>query len=305
MNQDLKKIFQDYLIKENLVNKKLLLCISGGIDSRVLFDLALKTVDLQNLAVFHLDHNTRDTSKKDFLFVENLCLESKIQFFGETLPSFKDSIKRKKGKEEFWRKERKKRTDALTKKWKAKRVLTAHQSSDFCETMIFRMTKGTGLSGLFPFDISTKPLWQISRNQIEIYAEKNKLEWVEDPSNENLDLERNLIRKKIVPHLRKITPNLEQVFLREAQIFRNTQNFIDKSILNLVDFESQTIELKKFQKLPIILQQEFLRKVAKKTPSFSEIKDCLKWLNNKPNGGSTKKVGESKILLKKGQLKWE
>lgn len=303
--KNLETIFKNFLKIENLVNKKLLLCVSGGVDSRVLFNIALKTVKPQNLAVFHLDHNTRESSQNDFNFVEKLCSESNIKFFGEVLPCLQNSTKMKKGLEAFWREERKKRTKTIAKKWDAKRILTAHQASDFCETMIFRMTKGTGLSGLFPFDIATKPLWQISKSQIEAYAQENNLKWVEDPSNENLDLERNLIRKKIMPHLRKITPNLEKVFLREAQIFQNTQNFIDESIFKLVNLKNQKLELKSFQKFSLILQQEFLRKIAKKTPSFSEIEDCLKWLNKNPNGGSTKKIGETELLLNKGTLKWK
>ncbi len=301
----MEKIFTDFLKKESLLGKKLLLCVSGGVDSRVLLEIAVKSMDRKNLAVFHLDHALRSNSSKDFKFVKNLCKNNNINFFGETL---KTTVQ--KNKENYWREQRKNLSQKAAKEFGATKILTAHHATDFCETMIFRFTKGSGLSGLFPFDISTKPFWQIPKTEILKYAKEKKLSWREDPSNKNVDFNRNLIRNKVLPKLRNITQNLEKVFLHESEIFKETQAFLDLSLIEKLNFDKSfdfsygILDLNQFDNLPNILQKEFLRKIAQKTPSFSEVKDCLKWLKNNPKGNSKKEIGGRKVYLKKNILHW-
>ncbi len=284
--------------------------VSGGIDSCVLLHIAQKVVDRNNLAVFHLNHNLRKNSIQDFEFVEKLCKKYKVKFYGETLT--KQEIQ-PKNLESYWRKQRQNLVQKCAKDFEAKTILTAHHATDLVETMIFRLTKGCGVNGLSPFDTSTKPFWQIPKSELEKYAEKNKLEFHYDSTNDNLKYERNLIRKKILPELRKITPNLEKVFVKESQIFAETADFLDTFITtslldkgDLEDFsESQTsLPLSDFLSTPSIIQKEFLIKIAKSQPSFAEIEDCLKWLKNNPKGNSEKEIGRTKLRIKKNKIVW-
>ncbi len=302
----LEKLFIEFLKRENLAEKKILLAISGGIDSMVLLDTACKTVDPKHIAVFHLDHGARKQSRKDSEFVQKACTRPRsgvgspmnISFYGDKLDTVPS-----KNKEKSWRDERNTRSQDAAKHFGAKRILTAHHATDLVETMIFRLTKGTGLAGLSPFDITTKPFWNIPRSEIEAYAKKYKIKFVEDKSNNDIELERNLIRHKVVPHLRKITPNLEKVFVTEAEIFSETAKFVQLEMQR--HLKSRNIALEVFLGLHTILQKEFLRHIAKKTPSASEVDDCLKWICGKPKGNSIKSIGGTPLKIVSQKLTWK
>ncbi|MCF7905994.1 tRNA lysidine(34) synthetase TilS [Candidatus Gracilibacteria bacterium] len=298
----LEKTFIKFLKHENLTGKKLLLSVSGGVDSMVLLHVASKTISTALLSVFHLDHGARAQSKKDLLFVQKNCSIKKIKFYEEhlkTLPA--------KNREEFWRKERKRLSQKAQKDFGAVRILTAHHATDLVETMLFRLTKGCGAGGLSPFDTSTKPFWNVPKSDIEQYAKKYNVQYITDESNEDVTYERNLIRHKVVPELRKITPNLEKVFVTESEIFGETEKFIMHSVgtCHGMSLQTRNRALPEFLALPVILQSEFLRLIAKRPPSFDETSDCLRWLHNNPKGNSTKTIGGTKIQLKQNMLHWE
>jgi tRNA(Ile)-lysidine synthase len=295
---NLEKMFTEFLKREQLAERKILLSISGGVDSMVLFEVAQRTVNPKHLAVFHLDHGARKQSNKDCKFVHKSCSIKKIAFYGDKL-----DVVPEKNKEKSWRDERNHRSQDAAKHFGAKRILTAHHATDLVETMIFRLIKGTGLAGLSPFDISTKPFWNVPKSEIEMYAKKNKIKFVQDESNNDTEFERNLIRHKVVPHLRKITPNLEKVFVTEAEIFSETAKFVQLEMQR--HLQSKNIALIVFWELHPILQKEFLRHIASKTPSSSEVDDCLKWINGKPKGNSKKSIGGTPLKIVSGKLTWE
>jgi len=294
---DLEKTFTDFLKREKLEDQKLLVAVSGGVDSRVLLEVVNKFCVQDNVAVFHLDHGTRKKSATDCVFVKNLCAKKGIQFFSDQL-----SNQPEKNKENSWRDSRRAATKGVAEKWGAKRILTAHHATDLVETMIYRMTKGAGIDGMAPFDVSTKPFWRVPKSEIEEYARKHDLKFVVDESNRLNDFERNLIRNKVLPELRKITPNLEKVFVKNFEIFRDTKDFLDGELDERVPGKESPIKLKDFFALPAILQKEFLRKIARKTSSSSEIEDALKWLLNEPKGRSEKVVGGTKLEILEGEI---
>jgi len=296
--QKIHQIFTDFLARENLQSKKLLLAVSGGVDSRVLLEVASEICDSKNLAVFHLDHGARATSGADSEFVRGLCESRKIKFFHKKLEKIP-----KKNRENFWRKSRQNFAKKCAEKFSAARILTAHHATDLVETMIFRLAKGAGVFGLAsPLDPSGKPFLTIPKTELEQFARKNNLKFRSDESNTNCVHERNLIRLKILPELRKITPNLEKVFLRESQIFTEIAEFLNRQIWIS---GSQQIDLEGFLSLPIVLRREYLRKIATRTPSFSEIEDAMKWLENHPPGNSKKTVGGTKLRIFNGKLQWD
>ena len=275
--------------------------VSGGVDSRVLLDVASQVVPVSLLAVFHMDHGSRCSSARDASFVQEVCSKKGIRFYGARISSFPE-----KNKEAFWREARIKATEKARKDFGAERILTAHHATDLAETMIFRLVKGSGMLGLRPFYFAAKPFWNVAKLELEIYASKHHIEYVEDETNNDLDIQRNLIRHKVLPELRKITPNLEAVFVRESVLFGELITFVNEELQRGygAHLEKKSISLKKFLGLPSFLQQEFLRKVAAKTPSFSEVEDCLRWLRGNPLGNSKKSIGDVELRLEKGEVVW-
>ncbi|MBT3349569.1 tRNA lysidine(34) synthetase TilS [bacterium] len=297
MKNLVESAFQNFIARESLAEKKIVLMISGGVDSTVLLHVAAKFLKSENLAILHVNHKTRAACDAEQIFVEKMCKKLSIKFFVQKLAKLPQ-----KNQESWWRAEREKcKTDVL-KKFGATRALTAHHATDLAETMIWRLTKGCGVSGLSPFEISTKPFWEISKSEIEKYARAKKLSWCEDFSNLNTNFERNLIRHEILPVLRKVTPNLEKVCVAESKIFGAAANFLETK---LPEISENKILLTNFLALPEILQTEFLRKIARQIPSSSEIDDCLRWLQNSPQGGTQKTIGGTPLAFRAKILSWK
>lgn len=292
---NLETIVNKFLFHEHIEGENIGIAVSGGVDSIALLHLIRKCANPEQIFVLHVHHGTRSQCDTEWDMVEKMCKTLKIKFIGKKIANIPQ-----KNQESLWRNERKNFFEKCVKTHSLNRVLTAHHATDLVETMIWRLTKGCGVSGLSPFDISTKPLWNIAKTDIEKYAKENNLKWCEDESNLNTNFERNLIRHEVLPNLRKITPNLEQVFVRESEIFSDVSNFIKRSLPNI-----DPIERKKFLELSPTIQSEFLRRIAKKTPSASEIEDCLRWISGDIKGGSEKMIGGTKITFKEKFLKWE
>ena len=99
--------------------------------------------------------------------------------------------------------------------------MTAHHKDDQVETIIFRFFRGTGLNGLKGIpawrkdgnSLFHRPLLDIHKGELYEYAQKNKLEWVEDESNKDINISRNFIRNKLVPEIKKKWPNVEKSIL--------------------------------------------------------------------------------------------
>lgn len=93
-------------------------------------------------------------------------------------------------------------------------LLTAHHMNDQAETLLLNMMRGSGASGLRAIALKKKlgqgylfrPLLNTTREEIEGYARSNDLEWIEDPSNESLQFDRNYIRHSLMPVLQKRWP---------------------------------------------------------------------------------------------------
>ncbi len=296
---DLITLFQKFVRDQQLNDQKILLMVSGGVDSMVLLDIACQALDKDQIVVLHINHNTRKEAQEDFKFVQNICSKKGVPFLGKTLS--KNDIK--KSPESLWREQRRTISTEVAESIGATKILTAHHATDLVETMIFRLTKGAGPNGLSPFDKTTKPFWNIPKTELLKYAQDQKIDWKEDESNTNTGFERNLIRHEVLPELRKITPNLEKVFVRESIIFTEIQEFITQATQKVV--ATHPLPLKEFLALPSIIQKEFLRQISNSTPSHSEIEDCLRWLTNEPSGNSEKKLGQNYLLIQNHQIHWQ
>ena len=304
---NLVSVFKDFVSAEGLEDQKILLLISGGVDSMVLLDVASRSHKAQNLSVMHFDHQTRPETLVERQMIENRCKTLNIDFCGKLIDECAKNV------ESSWRSQRHKLSTEFAQKISAIRILTAHHATDLVETMLFRMTKGCGVAGLSPFETSTKPFWQVPKSQIITYAEENQIQWIEDPTNAENDHDRNRIRNEVLPALRKITPNLEKVFVNEAHTFGLTQDYLQQNVDAFLK-EKLTpcgggtgggLNLSELLSLHPIIQTEFLRSICPKTPSAAEMKDFLRWIENNPEGGSQKELGGQEFQIEKQTLIWE
>ena len=192
-----------------LKGKKLLIAISGGIDSMVLADLMLKLN--YPIGIAHCNFELRgEESNQDFLFVEDFCFSNNVPFFGQQFSTTEYAKKNKLSIQSAARKLRYDWFDELLTTRNFDYLLTAHHSDDSAETFIINFTRGTGLDGLTGIPQKNgkivRPLLLFSRAEIENYAKENNIRWREDSSNASAKYLRNKIRHDIIPLLKELNP---------------------------------------------------------------------------------------------------
>jgi tRNA(Ile)-lysidine synthase len=105
-------------------------------------------------------------------------------------------------------------------------LLTAHHRDDQSETLLLQLLRGAGVAGLaampevtrFGEGCHARPLLRYSRTALVEYAKRHQLEWLDDPSNQDIGFDRNFIRHKVMPLLRKRWPAASQTLTRAARL---------------------------------------------------------------------------------------
>ncbi|MFM8270342.1 MAG: tRNA lysidine(34) synthetase TilS [Pseudomonadota bacterium] len=182
---------------------KVVVALSGGVDSRVLLHLIHQVLPSSRLVVAHFDHQIRPSSQQVALEVKRFCLGIGIEqvFLGN----------RKGGKcsEEALRKERYQFLEEVRKKTKSNFILLAHHANDQLETFLMRLLRGSGVYGLASMSkkqgVLVRPLLGISKSDIEAFAQKASLSFHEDETNQQRKYFRNQIRHELVPEFIKVS----------------------------------------------------------------------------------------------------
>ncbi len=275
---------------------RLLVCVSGGADSVCLLHCLVQCWPTTQLRVFHFDHASRPHSATDAQWVRDLAAE-----WGLPSVTHRATTSPTRNREASWRTARHAAAQATAQAHDCQHVLTAHHATDLVETVYFRLTKGTGLSGLSPFHRPSKPLYHTTRAQIESHCHTHQLPFLHDPSNDSLQFQRNLLRHQVIPHLRTITPNLETIALRLADHSHNVCDFLAQHTPT-----GLTLPLTDFQALHPIIQTRWLRQcAAPNTPSQSESADTIRWLTDQPQGNSHKPFGGGQLQLSRGLIHYQ
>jgi tRNA(Ile)-lysidine synthetase-like protein len=168
-----------------------LVAVSGGIDSVVLLDQLVKSGE-HDVIVAHFDHGIRSDSAADARFVEGLAAHHYLPFV----------TKREElgasASEELARRQRYAFLRTMAKKHDAT-IATAHHGDDVIETIAINIQRGTGWRGAAILQTSgiDRPLLLMTKVQIRDYALENRLEWVEDSTNNSDQYLRNRLRGRI------------------------------------------------------------------------------------------------------------
>lgn len=180
---------------------RLLLAVSGGVDSMVLLHIFQKLPYV--IGVAHMNFGLRENdSDADEQFVKKYCEENQIQFYSKKVDTIQYMEANKLSIQMAARELRYNWFETLKKENNYHHVLTAHHSDDSIETIFINIIRGTGLRGLKGIssnENAIRPLLQISRLEIEEYAKLNNIKWREDVSNSKDVYLRNKLRLKILP----------------------------------------------------------------------------------------------------------
>lgn len=217
--------------------KKLLIAISGGVDSVVLTHLLVK-LNTNEVALAHCNFQLRgEESCSDEEFVKSLGNQLCLKTFTVKFNTKQYSQKNKLSTQLSARELRYDWFNELIKKYKFDYILTAHHADDNLETFIINLTRGTGLEGLTGIpkinENIIRPLLIFSREDIKNYALQNDIEWREDTSNSETKYLRNKIRLEIVPKLKELNPYLLGSFKKTTVHLQQANQILEDQIKQL------------------------------------------------------------------------
>lgn len=219
---------QSILLDHNWKDKKIIVAVSGGVDSMVLADLLFRSGVTVLLA--HCNFGLRGgESDGDEALVAEWAQSKAIPF---TVKSFDTrSILAEKGGnlQETARDLRYTWFEALRLSSGFDFIATAHHLQDAVETMLMNLLKGTGIAGLhgiLPLQGKIiRPLLPFTKEEISQYALAEHIPWREDSSNKKDDYLRNEIRHHLLPLAEQIIPNAT------INLFKNTQRLREAELL--------------------------------------------------------------------------
>ncbi len=225
-----------------LKDKKLLIAISGGLDSVVLTQL-LSELNF-DISLAHCNFQLRGKeSDLDEDFVKLLSQKTSNQIFTIKFDTEKFSKNNKFSTQIAARELRYNWFQELIEKHNFDFVLTAHHADDNLETFLINLTRGTGLDGFTGIPKINgnivRPLLAFSREEISTYAKSNNIDWREDASNTSTKYIRNKIRHQIVPLLKEINPNLLETFAKTSKNLQESKQIIEDKI---ADISAKVIE---------------------------------------------------------------
>lgn len=242
--------------------KKIAIAVSGGIDSLALVFLVKEWIKSKSpnieLVALTVDHKLRPTSTEEAEYVHDLMNKNDIEHHILTW----DSLKNQSNIEFHARNARYELMTSFCKQEGIENLLIAHHLQDQAETFMIRLFRGSGIDGLSAIQNESevngikliRPLLNIKKQDLTEYLVQNKIEWVEDESNEDEKYLRNKIRKFL--------DSLDEKDLIVNRI-SNTVNEISKArkiiendllnraseMVEISDLSFVKLNLKKFQKL--------------------------------------------------------
>ncbi|MFI3305234.1 MAG: tRNA lysidine(34) synthetase TilS [Rikenellaceae bacterium] len=230
--------FQDYVEQNALATQgdKILLTVSGGVDSMVLLDLFTKSG--YNVGVAHCNFQLRgEESEEDEVLVEERAAEYGVGFYNQRFETTAEMDRTGESMEMAARRLRYAWFERICIDHGYTVIAVAHHADDSIETFFINLFRGTGLRGLTGIKKQigkvVRPLSFATRKEILEYAAANHIPYREDSSNRSTKYLRNKIRLGLVPRLREINPKFTQLMRSNLSRLGDAQNFINHCIAQI------------------------------------------------------------------------
>lgn len=272
--------------------KKILVAVSGGVDSIVLADFlidffrqksGLKWVE-DNLIIAHFEHGIRgEESVRDLEFVREFAHKNNLRF------EFERGFLGENASEEKAREARYDFLKAIAKRENAE-IFTAHHKNDLAETFVLNLNRGGGWRAIACFDSPNikRPFLKFSKAEILKKAQEKDLKWCEDSTNLSEKYARNRIRKKInfsEEDLNKIF----EIWQKQIKIKREIEEITDDILSKIGDgrkFERNFFR-NNSDEVCVEILREIMRIQSGKIPLSKQITDFLQAIRTFKNGSKT------------------
>ena len=250
----------------------LIIGLSGGADSTALLDLlsTLPAFPLRLIAA-HLNHCLRGAdSDADEQFCRELAAHHGIPFESRRVDVKTMARADSLNLEDAGRRARIVFFDELVTTRQARAVVLAHHTDDQAETVLMRLLRGSGMSGLagMPWRNDrgyVRPMLEITRSEIEAYLSERHLEWREDSSNRDISFLRNRIRHELLPLLEQYNPSVRTCLTITAGILSAEDALLDDQTVQAAGqvcrFPDGTAscDISRLDALPLALQRRLIR----------------------------------------------
>ncbi|PIE41388.1 MAG: tRNA lysidine(34) synthetase TilS [Gammaproteobacteria bacterium] len=250
---------------------------SGGLDSTVLLHLCVQyrelyRSDLELLAV-HVNHQLSPLAAEWQTHCEALCRQWQVPFVAHKVvvkTGSRRSIEQVARDQRYRVFEQESQPGDL--------LLLAHHLDDQIETLLYRLVRGSGALGLRGIDSYVergslaiwRPLMASSRADLEHYGADQQLQWVEDPSNQDIRHDRNFIRQQLLPLMASRWPAVRDTLGRSGRLLGEASALAnDLARIDLADIESasddsifqrsSTLSIAALQQLPLHRQKNCIR----------------------------------------------
>jgi len=247
---DLLLRFKEFIQAQNLFYQKdkLLLAVSGGVDSVVLCELCKQAG--YDFIIAHCNFKLRDKeSERDKEFVVGLGNKYNVEVLVKEFDTQKYAEEKKIGIQEAARNLRYNWFREIIYPWQMADgsdhsaighpssviyILTAHHADDNIETVLMNFSRGTGLEGLTGIPVKhsyvRRPLLSFWKKELIEFAKENKLQFVEDSSNQSSKYTRNLFRNEIIPLISKAFPQVKSNLQDNINRFNEIQKLYHISV---------------------------------------------------------------------------
>lgn len=212
----LKKL--EEVIKERLISEKdkILVAFSGGPDSVFLYHFLnlLKNIISIEVSIVYINHNLRHDIENDLKFINEFSNSNNVNYYIESVDVKKYATKNKKSIELAARELRYEAIETIRKKIGYNKIATGHNLDDNVETFIFRLLRGTSVTGLKSIpkrrENIVRPILDFEKSEILSFLKNKNYKYIIDYTNNKNDYTRNFIRNKIFPDFENINPTFRQ-----------------------------------------------------------------------------------------------
>lgn len=268
--------FSNFILKEILPFKKVLMAISGGPDSLALLHAAIPLKRDFEMGVVHVDHGWRKESRQEALHLKRLSEDLGFPFYLKVLDlnGFKGNLELKS------REERYRFFEEICQKYGYEVVLLAHHRDDQAETILKRILEGASLPALSGMKKNNRrfirPFLDFTKEEL-IKSLKGAF-YFEDPTNQDVKFLRAKMRQEILPYLeaefgKKITKPLVRFGLEMQELSEGMKKKYEKWIFQ-DELDLSEVEYD-YERRFII--REWLKKKGG-CPSFAVLDEIMKAL---------------------------
>jgi tRNA(Ile)-lysidine synthase len=263
----------------------ILIGLSGGPDSVCLLHVLTTLREKYDLGLhaLYIDHGLRPgETDREIEFCSRICEKLNTPFMTKSIAVKSYAKAEKLNMQEAARQLRYRTYEETAYEIHAHKIALGHTADDQAETVLMRLFRGSGLTGLAGIPPVRKniirPLIEVERKAIESFLDSGGINFMIDSSNKKKDYVRNRIRLSLMPLLREFNPDITGTLSKTAALFRDEERYFEiivtKTLMKLISRKTETrieLFLTPFEIMDKVIMRRVLRRAIDATKGLRGI----------------------------------